>query len=290
MTIVTAAIATTPASVIRSATDWRTAVTDLIQWLVDNGRCFSSGEIAAYLRTYGTHLSFKVSGVGEYVRDAFDNGTIPEYADGIGGTVYASQVARTCQGIARTLDGRTVTTKTPVGTTVMVYAPNGWDGFAHDFEVYIPDYDDPTASRATQYSAGVAVVPTSTVTPTTQAPTAPVRQITSAVVITGALSRQDLTAYVRPDRRVTVPRAAFEAWVNLTGTPLRGGPNGDPIYVDVDGSTVTITLTATPTSQAYTLWANRGRIAIHIPTSTPGDKFDVKVTASAMTIDLSQKV
>lgn len=264
-----------------TTTDWRTAVIDLINWFVSNDRCFSSGEIAAYLRTFAPHLTFKVSSIGDYVRDQYDNGNFPSY----GGSAYPTQVPRTCTGIARALDGRVVTTKTPVGQPVFVYAPDGAEGFAHDFEVFIPDWDDPQAKKAVPFTGAQPSVAMAAVTVSPPSP-----QV--GILITGALSKDDVTAYVRPDRRLCVPRAAFEAFVALTGQPLRGGPQGDPVYVTFDGTKVRITRAATPTSQEYHLWVNRGRIAVaNCPGgSTPGDKFKVAVSPTELVIDLSQKV
>lgn len=296
--IVTPASATpvTPATVLAPATDWRTATTDLITWLVANDRCFSSGEVAAYLRTYRPDLAFSVPGVGEYIRNAYDNGGLPSYDDGQGGTLYPTQVPRTTTGIARTLDGRTVQTRTPVGQSVFVYAKDGVDGFAHDFEVYIPAYDDPQAQRAVLYTGLAPSAPVVVSTPSATPGAAPVVSAPPTpqvgVIITGALKKDDLVAYVTNDRRLTVPRAAFEAFVALTGIPLRGGPNGDPVYVTFDGRKVVITRDASPTSQVYHLWVTRGRIAIqNCPGgTTPGEKFTVTVTSQALTIDLSAKV
>lgn len=285
----------TPVTVISQATDWRTAVTDLVAWMVANDRCFSSGEIAAYLRTYRPDLAFRVSGIGDQIRDAYDNNTFPSYDDGQGGTLYPTRVPRTSAGIARTLDGRTVTTKTPVGQTVFVYAKDGADGFAHDFEVYIPDFDDPQGTRAQDYTGPAPVQAPVISTPSQTPGAAPIVSAPPSpalgVLITGTLTKDDLIAYVRPDRRLCVPRAAFEVFVNLTGQPLRGGQNGDPVYVTVDGSKVVITRNSSPTSVEYHLWVNRGRIAVDkTPATTPGEKFKIVVTATELTIDLSQKV
>lgn len=296
MIVQSATGSTTPATVLASASDWRTGVTDLVAWMVANDRCFSSGEIAAYLRTYRSDFAFKVSGVGDLVRQAYDDGTIPSYDDGQGGTLYPTQVPRTTTGIARTLDGRTVTTKTPVGQPVFVYAKDGGEGFAHDFEVFIPDFDDPTASRATLYTGQAPAAPAVVSTPSATPGAAPVVSAPPSaavgVLITGTLGKADVEAYVRPDRRLCVPRAAFEAFVALTGVPLRGGPNGDPVYVTFDGTKVVITRDASPTSVEYHLWVNRGRIAVaNCPGGTnPGDKFRITVTATALTIDLADKI
>jgi len=285
----------TPATVIAGATDWRTAVTDLIAWLVANDRCFSSGEIAAILRTNRPDLSFKVASIGEFVRDAYDNGNIPSYDDGQGGTLYPTQVPRTTNGTARTLDGRTVVSKTPVGQAVFVYAKDSVDGFAHDFEVYIPDFNDPDATRATAYT-GAPPAPTQTPTVTSSGQVAQPPTQASGIIIQGSLKRDDLTAYVRPDRRLCVPRAAFEAFVAMTGTPLRGGPQGDPVYVDFVGNEVLITRdpATSGTSTPFHLWATRGRVAFlaaqGLPPFEPGDKYEITVRPDALVIDLSNKL
>jgi hypothetical protein len=299
----------TPGSILAAAgADWRTAVTDLVAWLVANNRCFSSGEVAAYLRTYRPDLKFMVSGIGDYMREQYESGAFPSYIDAACNPVYPTQVGRTCNGVARTLDGRTVVTRTPVGTTVFVYAKDDAAGYAHDFEVFIPEWDDPTASRATLYAGGTLPVPAPVVT-TTPSTTPGAPPVVSAappaavgVLITGALAKNaaDVTASVAADRRLYVPRAAFEAFVALTGQSLRGGPNGDPVYVDFDGKTVSITRTPTATSQEYRLWGSdngghgdgHGRIAVKaqkfgIATPfTPGAKYKVVVTATALTITL----
>jgi len=294
MSIVTSATgASTPASVIAGTSDWRTAVTDLIAWLVANDRCFSSGEIAAILRTHRPDMAFKVASVGDFVRDAYDNGNIPSYEDGQGGTLYPTQVPRTTNGTARTLDGRVVASKTPAGTAVFVYAKDSTEGFAHDFEVYIPDFNDPNATRATLYM-GAPPAPTQTpvVTPSGQVAQPPTQA--AGIVIQGSLKRDDLTAYVRPDRRLCVPRAAFEAFVALTGTPLRGGPQGDPVYVDFVGTEVLITRDPSPNSTLFHLWATRGRVAFmagsNLPPFEPGDKYGITVRADALVVDLANKL
>lgn len=284
----------TPATVIAVASNWRTAVTDLVAWLVANDRCFSSGEIAAMLRTYRPDLAFKVSGVGEYIRDAYDNGVFPSYDDGQGGTLYPTQVPRTSNGVARTLDGRSVVSKTPHGQTVFVYAKDGVEGFAHDFEVFIPDYDDPQATRAVDYTGQI---PAPTQVPTTSASVQPPTPQTG-VLITGALARKDLEAYVANDRRLYVPRAAFEAFVAITGIPLRGGPSGDPVHVSTVGNEVLIARDADPNGNSvpYHLWNTRGRIAfeagkVNLTTPfNPGDRYEINVRQDALVIDISKTI
>lgn len=301
---------TTPAAAIAGAPDWRTAVTDLLAWFVANDRCFSSGEVAAYLRTYRPDLRFSATGIGEFIRDAYDAGTFPSYdvvdpATGASAPLYPTQVPRTCTGVARTLDGRIVQAKTPVGQSVFVYAKDGADGFAHDFEVYVPEWDDPQALKATPVgqAAPVNAAPTPTGQPT---PAAPV-QIPSpqANVIIGRLPPGALVAKVRSDRRLIIERSAFEAFVSLTGTPLRGGPQGDPVHVsfDVDAtgkSVAMVTRDPRASSTPYHLWNGAGRVAFlasgSVAPFTPDDKYKVEIVPAtatepaAIVIDLSATI
>ena len=312
----------TPASVIAGAPDWRSAVTDLVAWLITNDRCFSSGEVAAYLRTYRPDLKFSAAGIGDYIRDQYDSGAIPSYTDGAGNTMYPVQVPRTSNGIGRTLDGRTVVAKTPVGTTVFVYAKDGADGFAHDFEVFIPDFDDPQATRAVDASQGqvaaAAAVPVVTQpTANTPAPAAqptptPVPGTAPSNVILGALNQNDFIAEVRSDRRLCVERRAFQAFVAITGAPLRGGPHGDPVYIafnlikqsnGTDKPVALITRDQAPNAKPHHLWNNAGRVAfgsngnsIGFAPFNPKDKYKVEILPATATepamivIDLSATI
>lgn len=295
----------TPESIIRDGlanmADWRTIVTDLVAWLVTNDRCFSSGEVAAYLRTYaGGTLAFSVGGVGNYLRDQYDGGHFPSYDDGQGNMTYPVQVPRTTNGVARTLDGRNVVSKTSVGQTVFIYAKDGTEGFAHDFEVFIPDYDDADATRAVTFTG---TLPPPVVVVTTPSPipgsapvvTSPATPATM-VQITGALAKDDTVASVSTNYRMYVPRAAIEALVKVTGRPITGGPQGDPVYVKLSGDQVVISLDSDPTAYACALWGSgdgRGRAVfdaakLGVPTAfTPGKKYKIQVTATNLVVDLS---
>lgn len=302
---------TAVSAALAGLTDWRDALVALVTWFVENDRCFSSGECTAYLRTYRPDLQFSQFSLGEYLRRWYDNDpdpsypvppTFPSYDDGQGGQVYPTQVPRTTSGIARTLDGRTVVTRTPPGITVFVYAKDGVDGYAHDFEVYVPDPSDPQGLNIQLYTGAPIPSPQVTVTPSATPGAAPLVSApptpAQSAQIVGRLTTQDLTAYVPNDAsgsttpRVTVPRTAFLAWVNLSGTPIRYGPNGDPVYVTFDGRKVVITRDPAPTSKVYHLTANRGRIAIpNCPGGVSvGEKFRITVAANSLTIDLDDKV
>jgi hypothetical protein len=90
---------------------------------------------------------------------------------------------------------------------------------------------------------------------------------------------------VTPDRRVTIPRAAFESWVALTGMPIQAGPGGDSIYIQSDDREIVITRAQMPGSVPYVLWAHRGRVAV--PSNrTPGEKFPISISTAEIRIKL----
>jgi len=269
-----------------SDTDWRSVVNGLCDFLISEGHCFSSGELARWLRQYRKDLRFSVPRLGEHVRDAFYAGTMTEYPDdGSGLPAYPSQVPRQTQGLGRT----------PAGTQVFVYCPDQTAGFGHNFEVDIPrpgdaDTSYPDASLVTPVvtpaspTVGLSGVPVPT---STQAP-AP-----AGVSITGAAKPLvELKAKVHDDRRLCVPRAAFEAYVHFCGQPMKGG---DPVFVKVETDEATITLTDPGDgASSYDLSTSRGRVLFPAPPGetpfTPGDVYLVNITPNGLTVDLTQTV
>ena len=116
--------AKTPATVLaESGPEWMTCATDLIHWLVANGRCFSSGEIAHYIRIHRPDVQFSVTALGDAIRDWYYGQEMPAYDTG-----YPAMVPRTTEGKYRTA----------AGVPVFVYAPSEAEGLAHDFEVDVP--------------------------------------------------------------------------------------------------------------------------------------------------------
>ena len=101
---------------------WQDAVCTLIDDHVNDGTCFSSGELARAIRLARPDFRFAVTELGEFVKDLFHQGAI-DYSG-----VSAVQVPRRTTGRSRT----------PAGTEVFVYAPNPQVGGGHDFEVEIP--------------------------------------------------------------------------------------------------------------------------------------------------------
>ena len=107
------------ATVLSPAQDWREGTRHLIDHWTNQGRCYSSGEVAAALRTHRQDLRFSVTTLGEYVRDLFYQGELPS---------NPVQVSRRTTGNGRT----------PEGLLVFVYGPDEPTAEAHNFEVEIP--------------------------------------------------------------------------------------------------------------------------------------------------------
>ena len=119
----------TPASVLATAgDDWRTCAADLLRWLVANDRCFSSGELAHYIRKHRPDVVFSVTTLGDTLRDWYYGQELPSYTEDNGDKLYPAMVPRTTQG----------TFNTAAGVQVFVYAKNEAEGLQHDFEVSVP--------------------------------------------------------------------------------------------------------------------------------------------------------
>jgi len=279
-------------SVLQGTSNWRDAAFEACKFYVDQGQCFSSGEVARDLRTHRTDLKFSVMGVGEYLRDLFYGGGMPDY-QALGMTMPVQQVGRTTTGKGRT----------PAGRDVFVYCPDPTEGYNHDFEVDIPrpPVDGgfvatgilPGRVSATRPTGAPALTPVPVgATPSgihpphqstyTRQPTA------KAANITGKAPKKDPEAKVHTDRRLCISRNAFEAFVHLTKTPMKGG---DPIYLSFDGDTATVTLDQVPGSKPYSLATERGRILFPSPNKTksfaPGKTTPVTITAKSLSVNLA---
>ena len=189
-------------ALITGQTDWRAAAEATIEYLIAEGQCFSSGEVARWLRICEPSLMFSVPSLGVYIRDLFDNQNMPQYPDdGWGQPVYPSQVPRTTQGF----------TRTPAGIEVMVYCPDQQEGFAHGFEVDIPK----PGGADTQYPTQSPNVPQGGVAPalfTGSGNTViPNKPKAATVKITGAHAKPivSIKATVQQDGRLQIPRSAF---------------------------------------------------------------------------------
>lgn len=250
------------ATAIVNSADWRGAVDDLLAFWASEERPFSSGEVASALRTHRPDLRFSVLKVGEYLRDTFYSQTMPSYAGG-----QPFQVPRLTEGL--------YPTRTPAGAEVFVYAPDPDEGDGHDFEVYIPEPGETIADAPQQ------AVPQTQQAQQTGGPT--------PVTIFGAkVANANIKARVHDDKRLCVPRSAFELSVHLGAQPMRGG---EPVYVTMEPDKVTVSL-ADPGNGAkpYDLSQTRGRVLFPSPDPgkpfKPGEVFQVKVEKGVLTIDI----
>jgi hypothetical protein len=267
-------------------TDWRTACTDMIAYMVESGVPFSSGEITREIRLGNPNLRFSATTLGEYVKEQFYGGTMPNYLDAFDQPVYPVQVPRTTQGLGRT----------PAGLQVFVYAPDQASGDAHPFEVDIPVPGGtvgqaPAVGPATPVTVAGSGPHAPAVVPPPAPPT-PFVQPTGPVVVHGAPSAlRDHRATIGADRRLTITRGALEAYSHAAGTPIRAT---DPVFVSFLPGQVVVTLIQ-PTTHAfapYDLTRNKGQIVIASPAQpfTPGEVFKVDVSATALVVDLSKNL
>jgi hypothetical protein len=244
--------------------DWQTAVRDAIEYLTEKNEAFSSGEIAAMLRTHRTDLRFAATRVGEMVRDGFYMGEI-EYVDEYGSPVPAVQVPRVTQGLGRT----------PPGHTVFVYAPDQIVGEDHEFEIDIPVPGGAPAQTAPQAPASTPAAP-----PQPKPATGP--------KIHGVPSGVALRLTVHIDNRVCVTRSAFEALVHAAGKSFQCGAS---VYVHFDGDDAKVSLEEVTGATTHRV-TKRGRILFpNVANATPfapGAVFSAKVVDDELVIAVSK--
>lgn len=261
----------TNAASIANSVDWRGAVVDLLNFWIPIGRCFSSGEVASAIRVHRPDLRFSVPNLGEFLRDCFYGGTLPTYppvddGNGVMVDVPVTMSPRFTVGL--------FPDRTPAGTQVFVYGPEVGACDAHEFEVFIPNPSlGETMASAPQPATG---------TPQ------PVRGSVSKVAVTigGAKSPVgDIDATVYADGRLCISRAAFEACVHLSGTPIKGG---DPVFVKCGPTEAVVTLDDMTGSVRYDLWTTQGRIAFTNPVTpfVPGAKHKLTIEAGKITVKL----
>jgi hypothetical protein len=245
--------------------DWPSAVHDAIAYFTSKGTPFSSGEIAAVLRTYRTDLRFAATRIGEMVRDGFYMGEI-EYTDDDGDALPAVQVPRITMGYGRT----------PSGQMVFVYAPDQMTGEDHDFEVDIP--------KPGEVADGAQPVSAASIPPRP----APAPKPVNGPAIHGVPSGVDLRLTVHVDNRVCVTRSAFEALVHATGSPFQCGAD---VYVAFDGDEAQVTLSEATGATAHRL-NKRGRILFANmaggTTFPAGAVYSAEVVDEKLIIDVSK--
>lgn len=258
MSSIATSTATNEAEALSNAADWRSAASALLDFWVSKGRCFSSGEIAAALRTHRMDLRFSVTSLGEYIRDLFYQGALPCYDDGAGNPLNPAQVSRYTTGKSRTGSG----------VLVFVYGPDQNACDTHDFEVEIPLPGTPN---------GVV-----TDGPQTPAPTVPKRPKAPRTVPAGLPD-----AYVTDDGRCYVPRKVVDEFLAAADMTLR---YGDEVHVTHTAGKVEVTGKAQPGSKAYNIWQGTGKVAFYSQNGSPfpaGTKYPCTVTPLAITVDLS---
>lgn len=239
-----------------STPDWLAATDALISLFVSHGHPFSSGEIAAHLRTFRPNLRFSVTTqVGAHLRDRFSSGTLPAHVLPDGSVTEYVQVPRVTEGYSRT----------PPGASVFVYALSEADGRAHPFEVEIPQPGSPPQIE----SDGLPPIPLQPVTPAAH-----------FVALAPRKAAGSLHATVHTDGRACITRAAFEELLHEVQASLR---SGDDVYVSVSPAEIRVSLQAKPGYKAYSLQAARGRILVPHPTTPfqPGLTFDVTVDVAS---------
>lgn len=246
MIVTSATGSDTPSTVLaRSGNDWKTCAIDLIRWLVANGRCFSSGEVAHYIRVYRPDVQFSVTALGDQVRDWYYGQELPPYDGGM----YPAMVPRRTIGLYRT----------PAGINVFVYAPSEPEGKAHDFEVEVP------------LPADVPVNPTHREGPGT--------------ITGSRRTDEDLVAIVRADRRCVVPRSAFEFFVHATGRTIRIGTDPVHITFASGEARLTLDPTPTSTPYHLWAGRGRVAFTSGTDTPfTPGQRFPVYVSPTALVV------
>lgn len=246
---------------IGDTADWRAAVSNLIDHWAANGRCYSSGEVTAALRTHRPDLRFSVWSVGAYLRDLFYAGTMPAFIE-VGGHAWPYlQVSRLTEG--------KYPNRTPADHLVFVYCCNADDGYNHDFEIFVPKPGETMADD-----------------PGPQ-PTQP-RSPKETVDILGAqCGNSTIRARVHDDKRMCIPRKAFELFVHFNGQPMRGG---DPVFVTVSEDAIKVNRDdSNPAARPYDLSKTRGRILFPSPDPAkpfkPGATYKIRVDANSLTVD-----
>ena len=268
---------------IEHSQDWRGAVVDLLTFWIGEDRCFSSGEVAAVLRVHRPDLAFAVPTIGEHIRDLFWSDSLMEYADdGFGNPAAPVQVSRFTTG--RFPD------RTPVNSEVFVYGPTTDACNAHEFEIFVPKWDQGRGCMETMADAPTPVVNV----PSAQTGAGTAHAQASILVFGTRIANRDIRASVWVDSRLAVPRRAFEALCHLTSTPIRAG---DKVYVKVipgDKAIIKLTDDGTGEFTGYSPVKDKGNVAF--ASGDPkqpfpaGDVYQITVDDDAITVDLSNNL
>ncbi|MDG1484273.1 MAG: hypothetical protein P8R54_32070 [Myxococcota bacterium] len=245
---------------------WTGATGALIARCVSLDACFSSGEVSAWIRTYRPDIRFSVTrNVGPYIRALFSSGALPHYSAG-----PVEKQRRETAGYSNA----------PVHTAVFVYGPGSFAIATHRFEVIVP-----ASGTAMPDLRSLPAMPIQSATPTQPVLTAaPRAQQGSPAVGRAVLCFSGApTATVHTDRRLCVPRRAFEA---LAGCQRRTVHGGDDVYVAIRGDEIVISLDPLQDSRRYALVSSRCRLLF--TTALPiGAHYAIAITVDGLRLDMS---
>ena len=273
---------TTEKDAFATSADWREAVRDVIKYRVDNGLCFSSGGVAAILRTHRmSDLRFSVPNLGGYVRDLFDGDNMGKYLveDDNGDEVEESplQVSRITVGQGRT----------PAGQMVFVYGPTQEDCDDFDFEVDITLPHGHTPRKTTPSTGGY---PTSTSIAAAVNPTPGGAALQHPVTMTQKIRKTGSNeVLILDDCRAIVYRAVLDAWFHHSSKTIRAGGEVHIEFKDDGKAYIGVTSSADTSPYRLTAGTRPGRIHFSSPTSPfqPGDRFGIELTDDALVIDFT---
>ncbi|MFT5682243.1 MAG: hypothetical protein ACI8RZ_003161 [Myxococcota bacterium] len=236
---------------------WTGAVDALIALCVSLNVCFTSGEISTWIRTYRPDLRFSVTqNVGPHIRTRFTDGTLPDYASG-----PVEQKSQKTAGYSRA----------PVHTTVFVYGPDSFAISTHRFEVSVP-------------SPGGAMPDLTNLPQLPIQPATPIRPSAGRVVGRKVLHFSGApTATVHTDRRLCVPRRAFEALATRQQRTVHGG---DDVYVAIVGDEISISLDPIQGARKYSLVTSRCRLLFTTPLPV-SSHYTVSITDAGLKLDMS---
>jgi len=240
--------------------EWVGATDALLYLYTNKGLPFSSGELAALLRTYRSDLRFSVTtSIGQHLRNRYWDGTLPKHETDAGIDVDYVAVTRITQGWSRT----------PSGESVFVYGLTVAEAESHEFEVDIPQ---PGAKLLTE-SDGFPKIPQQPVTPmsstftTTPKPNKP----------------KDMSARVHTDGRLCVPRHVVEVLMHAESVQSAH----QDVWVHEVGDELHLSYTQKGTTdRSYSPQQERGRLLVRDARFVPGTEYALTLTDSGLVIDL----
>jgi len=242
---------------------WRDASVNVCRHLIANNECFSSGEVARFLRMVNPNLRFAVSQVGEYIRDNYFQGNLGLYDDGNGLGAMPVQVYRQTQGL--------FPDRTPANRDVFVYGPDAASALAHDFEVYVPVPGQTQSDVANRDASPWPAQPPAPRTPASVSIGLP-------------------TVKVGSDNRLYLPRKVVDAYCSL-GHIIDGNTKVYVAFDDDLGRPHALVSFQDNGGKEYTIWQGSGRIAFYPDTDNgytwnPGDEFTVVVSNDGIIVNL----